>query len=175
MKSEKFERMLIGGHPNSLGRTVEVVDTVLADSERLSELYNCYFSEDEIVRLRTSNALKRISRVQPKWLLPYVDRLINEISKINQASTQWTLANLFETLSPYMSPEQIREAKKILRKNLESCNDWIVLNNTMNTLSIWAKDDPELKEWLFPQLNRLSSDKRKSVAGRAQKLTASLK
>jgi hypothetical protein len=70
MTSESFEEMLTGGHPNSLGRTIEVVDMVLANSTRLLDLYNCYFSADEIVRLRTSNAIKRISLENPEWLIP---------------------------------------------------------------------------------------------------------
>jgi hypothetical protein len=44
MTSESFEEMLTGGHPNSLGRTIEVVDMVLANSTRLLDLYNCYFT-----------------------------------------------------------------------------------------------------------------------------------
>ena len=58
MSPESFEEMLTGGHPNSLGRTVEVVALVLADRDRLGELYACYQSDDAVVRLRTSNALK---------------------------------------------------------------------------------------------------------------------
>ena len=38
MAEETFAAMLTGGHPNSLGRTVEVVDRVLADQRRLREL-----------------------------------------------------------------------------------------------------------------------------------------
>lgn len=48
---ESFESILTGGHPNSLGRTIEVVDIILEKLEKLEELFNCYFSEDEIVRL----------------------------------------------------------------------------------------------------------------------------
>ena len=59
---ESFESMLTGGHPNSLGRTEEVVDLVLAEQERLSDLYSCYFSADEIVRLRVSSAMKRVTQ-----------------------------------------------------------------------------------------------------------------
>ena len=43
--------MLTGGHPNSLGRTIEVVETVLADEARMEELFGCYGSVDEVVRL----------------------------------------------------------------------------------------------------------------------------
>jgi hypothetical protein len=174
MTSESFEEMLTGGHPNSLGRTIEVVDLVLADSTRLSDLYNCYFSADEIVRLRTSNAIKRISLENPEWLIPYIDKLISEISKINQPSAQWTLANLFQTLSVFMSASQRNRAKKVLQKNLETYTDWIVLNNTMDTLSKWAKEDSILEEWLLPHLERLVQDPRKSVSGRAKKIKTEL-
>ena len=172
-RSESFEQMLTGGHPNSLGRTIEVVDTVLANRERLAELYNCYFSGDEVVRLRTSNGMKRLSRAHPEWLVPYIDRLIDEISKIDQASTQWTLANLFDTLAGEMSAEQRGRAAEIMKHNLATHGDWIVLNNTMQVLGEWVlAGDDDLKSWLLPHLERLTGDGRKSVAKRATKLLA---
>jgi hypothetical protein len=67
--NETFEAMLAGGHPNSLGRTVEVVDLVLADRDRLAELFQCYFSADEVVRLRVSSAMKRVTIAHPEWTM----------------------------------------------------------------------------------------------------------
>ena len=52
--------MLNGGHPNSLDRTVEIVEIIFQDASRFAELYHCYFSKDEVARLHTSNAMKRI-------------------------------------------------------------------------------------------------------------------
>ena len=173
LPNKRFEQLLTGGHPNSLGRTLEVVDAVLANPQKLEELYDCYFSTDEIVRLRVSNAIKRISREKPEWLVPYIDGFIKDISKIDQPSVQWTLANLFGTLS--LNPAQLKEAKNILKHNLTAFNDWIVLNNTMETLANWSKDDPKLREWLIPRLTRLGFDKRKSVSTRAKKLIACFK
>lgn len=170
MTKETFEQMLTGGHPNSLGRTIEVVDTVMADSSRLDALYNCYFSKDEVVRLRTSNALKRISKEHPEWLAPYIDKFLTEIAEIEQASAQWTLANLFEALTSDMTEKQLADAKAVIKRNLTTWDDWIVLKNSMQTLAGWAKTDPELKEWLIPHLEERSADSRKSVAGRAKKM-----
>lgn len=167
-----FEQMLTGGHPNSLGRTVEVVELILSKPEKLEELYNCYFSADEVVRLRTSSALKRITQKQPEWVVPYIDRLLNEISKIDQASTQWTLATLFDLLKSRMSRDQQVSALTIMKNNLATHGDWIVLNTTMQTLFDWSKSDAELKQWLTPQLERLTNDGRKSVSKRAAKLLA---
>lgn len=168
--NKQFEEMLTGGHPNSLGQTVEVVELVLASQARLSDLYSCYFSDDEIVRLRVSNAMKRVCRVQPDWFIPFLDGLLDDISKIEQASTQWTLANLFQMLWNLMDDTQRTKAKKILKLNLEKWNDWIVLNNTMETLAGWSSDDIELRNWLIPKLNKLKSDSRRSVSNRALKL-----
>ncbi len=108
--SESFESMLSGGHPNSLGRTLEVVEVVLHDPAALEQLFECYSSADEVVRLRTSSALKRITKAHPEWLIAYIDRLIDDISTIDQASTQWTLATVFGLLEALMTPLQKQKA-----------------------------------------------------------------
>lgn len=170
MSPEPFEAMLTGGHPNSLGRTIEVVDTVLENPERFDELYLCYRSDDEVVRLRVSNAIRRVEAERHDLLVPYIDRYIEEIGALDQPSAQWTLAKLFEALEPDMSPQQKSAAQAIMMRNLAEHDDWIVLNNTMEALFSWSKDDPELRSWLKPHLERLADDPRKSVSGRAKKL-----
>lgn len=169
---EPFATMLTGGHPNSLGRTIEVVEAVLADRSRLHELFDCYGSADAVVRLRVSNALKRIENERYDWLLPYIERLIDEVGALDQPSAQWTLAQLFSRLGGDMTPSQRERAAALMKRNLERHDDWIVLNATMETLWRWSRDDASLKRWLTPHLARLSQDTRKSVAGRAKKLLA---
>lgn len=172
---QSFEERLTGGHPNSLGNTVAVVESVLAQPEQFGELFRCYFSADEVVRLRVSSAMKRICQVRPDLLLPYIDRFQTEIAAIDQASTQWTLAQLFDWLRPEMTPAQLGRARAIMQRNLADHNDWIVLNQTMQTLADWSATDDELQQWLLPHLQRLAADPRKSVAKRATKLLAAIK
>ncbi len=165
-----FEAMLTGGHPNSLGRTIEVVNLVLADQSRLEALYSCYFSSDEVVRLRVSSGLKRVCREHPEWLVPYVDRLIRDISKIDQASTKWTLAQLFGMLKTQMSPAQIQKATEIMKRNLRESDDWIVQNTTMQVLFDWSEGNQPLREWILRVLEKMLDSKHGSVAKRANKL-----
>ena len=169
---ENFEKQLQGGHPNSLGNTLEVVETVLANPNLFEALFNTYHSEDAVVRLRVSNAMKRVCKERPNLLLPYIDRFLSEIAAIDQASTQWTLAQLFKALDKDLSPEQRSKAKGIIQRNLSQHEDWIVLNQSMETLSFWSKQDQNLKLWLEPHLERLVKDKRKSVARKAAKILA---
>ena len=164
-----FEEQLKGGHPNSLGNTIAVVEQVVKQTDQFEQLFQCYYSDDEVVRLRTSNAMKRIGKENLSLLIPYIDRFLEVISKIDQASTQWTLAQLFDMLETNMSPGQREKAVTIMKDNLTNHTDWIVLTQTMNTLARWSKEDLELRNWLLPQLERLSADQRKSVSGRARK------
>jgi hypothetical protein len=167
---QPIEEQLKGGHPNSLGNTEEVVKQVLANpEEKLEELFSCYFSEDEIVRMRVSNSMKRIAKANKPLLTPYLPRLLEEVAQIDQASTQWTLAQLFDVYQKDLSPEQKKKAQSIMQKNLAEHHDWIVLNMNLETLARWAKKDENLKDWLMPHLNRLSNEPRKSIANKASK------
>jgi hypothetical protein len=172
--SENFEDLLTGGHPNSLGRTVEVVEVVLADTSRFDELFTCYRSADEVVRLRVSSAMKRIAEQRRDLLIPYVDRFTSEIGALDQASAQWTLAILFDHLKRDLTSAQHNDALTIMKRNLEHHDDWIVLNTTMEKLFIWSVQDEQLAGWLRPQLERLASDPRKSVSKRATKFLSKL-
>lgn len=166
---EHFETMLTGGHPNSLGRTVEVVGAVLKDRTRLRELLDCYKSRDEVVRLRVSSVMKRIEAEKHEWLLPHLDELIDDVGKLDQASAQWTLAQLFDRYAGDLSAGQRTRALALMKHNLERHNDWIVLNHTLETLSQWAMKDNALRAWLKPHVERLAREPRKSIAGRAKK------
>ena len=172
--SEPFEAMLTGGHPNSLGRTVEVVDQVLANPARFEELFACYTSPDEVVRLRVSSAMKRIEPERRDLIMTYMDRFIEEIGALDQASAQWTIAQLFQRTRQELSPDQKSRALAIMKRNLAEHEDWIVLNISMDVLAEWAADDAQLREWMVPHVQRHAKDKRKSVAARATKLLARL-
>lgn len=170
MSDEPFEQMLTGGHPNSLGRTEEVVDLVLADRARLAELFGCYASTDEVVRLRVSSAMKRVATAHPDWVVAFMDRLQDEVAAIDQASTQWTLALLFDLTRDLLDDRQRARAVEIMQGNLATHHDWIVLNTTMQVLGRWSDDDEDLRRWLEPHARRLAGDPRRSVAANARRL-----
>jgi hypothetical protein len=165
-----FEEILSGGHPNSLGRTVDVVEIVLADPDRLGELFDTYGSTDPVVRLRVSSAFKRIAQQRPELLVPEIDRLLYEPGEIDQPSARWTFALLMGMLVDHASPEQRERALEIIKRDLEESDDWIVQNTTMQVLADWAAADEALAAWLRPRLERFAESPRKSVAGRARKL-----
>jgi hypothetical protein len=171
---ETFVEMLSGGHPNSLGRTEEVVRFVLADRSRLEQLFGCLDDPDEVVRMRAGDGLEKVCRQRPEWFEPRVERLLGAVGAIAQPSVQWHTAQMLSHLYSRLDAEQRRRAVALLRRYLTESGDWIVLNVTMEILAEWSRDRAELTAWLLPELERLRTDERKSVAKRAAKLHAQL-
>lgn len=169
-----FETLLTGGHPNSLGNTIEVVEQVFENPALISELYDCYGSADPIVRLRTSNAFKRVWRKHPTWVVPYIGRFLDEVSLLDQASAEWTTATLIRELHKYLAAAQSEKSVQVLKRLLTQSNDWIVLNETLKSLEPLAKKDADLAAWMLPHLEKLSQDPRKSVSKKAAKQLANL-
>ena len=130
---------------------------------------DCYKSDDEVVRLRTSSAIKRIFKARPEWFDICADHLLDDVSKLDQPSAQWTQAQIFLEHGARMSGPQIEKAKDILVDNLQNKNDWIVLNMTMKTLQAWFRDHPELIGRTRARIAELADDQRRSVANTARK------
>lgn len=162
-----FADMLKGGHPDSLGRTEEVVGIVLADHGRLDELFANMADPDEVVRMRIGDVLEKVCRERPSWFVPHIEHLLDDLGKIDQPSVQWHVAQMLHYLHDDLSDDQAKRALRLLQRNLTGSTDWIVLNVTMDILTEWSARDSSLAGWLIPELERLRHDKRKSVARRA--------
>ena len=171
---DKFKTMLSGGHPNSLGRTLEVVDIVLNNKNNLIYLFECYLSNDATVRLRVSNAFKRIFRQNPNWFAGYVDKFQILIPTLNQPSAEWTLAQLHLEFCYLLNEKQKSKAINISKEQLKNSKDWIVIIQTMNFLEKVAKEDESLRHWLLIKLDLISKDKRKTVSKKAKEIFQSL-
>ena len=74
----------------------------------------------------------------------FIDGLEFEVAAIDQASTQWTLALLFDLMVDLLSPQQRSRAVAIMQVNLAQHSDWIVLNNSMKVHGKWGEADPGL-------------------------------
>jgi hypothetical protein len=172
--STPFADMLTGGHPNSLGRTEEVVGIVLADHGRLDELFATMADPDQVVRMRVGDALEKVCRERPTWFVAHIEQLLDDLGSIDQPSVQWHVAQMLQHLHNDLSPDQAKRAVRLLQRNLTRSTDWIVLNVTMDVLTAWSARDPSLATWLVPELDRLRQDKRTSVARRATMRLAEL-
>lgn len=139
MEETFAEILAVGGKSNSLGRTDEVIQTVLNDKNRLEELYSCIFNDDAWVRMRAMDAIEKICREHPEWILPYIDRFQSELAPSEQPSIQWHLAQIYGQVQ--LTKEQKVKSINWLKNILSSSDiDWIVSANAMKTLVQFAQN-----------------------------------
>lgn len=172
--SESFaEILMVGGKSNSLGRANEVIEIVLADKDKIDELYNCLFEDDAWLRMRAADALEKICREHPNWLLPYIDRFPKELAISSQPSIQWHLAQIYAEVE--LTPQQKDFAINWLKDLLATTEvDWIVSANAMETLVQFAQDGSIPKSDVIALLKLQQKHKSNSVVRRATKLLATL-
>ena len=164
-----LEQELSAGKNNSLGNTIAVVEHVRKEPALLPELFACYDSSNEWVRLRTSNAFKRIFRLLPEHFPNYADAFILLMGRLQQPSAQWTFCDICREHTAALSAVQLKRAKAIILRMLHDSHDWIVLNASIKTLALWSTADATLRAALLPRLAALQNEPRKSVATNAQK------
>lgn len=131
---DTFVKILsVGGKTNSLGKAHEVIDAVLADKSKVDELYKCLFFDDSWVRMRAADCLEKVCRVQPDWIEPYIDKMLNDLTVSGQPSIQWHLAQIVAEVE--LTNNQKVRAVSWLKEVLSSNTiDWIVSVNAMKTL-----------------------------------------
>jgi hypothetical protein len=173
MKESFAEILMVGGKSNSLGRVDEVIQLVLHDKSRLNELYNCLFEEDAWLRMRAADALEKVCRENPNWLLPFIDKFQNELATSNQPSIQWHLAQIYREVNLTKRQEQL--AIDWLRTLLSTKEiDWIVAANAMDTLALFTKKGSFPITEMASLLKLQQLHKSSAVVKRATKLLARL-
>lgn len=165
--TETFSDILaVGGKSNSLGRTDEVIDTVLSDKQRVDELYACLSNDDAWVRMRAIDAIEKVCRQHPEWIKPYIDKFQNELTKSNQPSIQWHLAQMYAQLD--MNDDQKEIAIDWLKSLLSDAEvDWIVSANAMKTMVQFTQSGLVHRDTAVDLLKIQQGHKSKSVVRKA--------
>ncbi len=172
MNDSFVEILQVGGHANSLGNVDKVIAIVLNDRLLLNKLYECLFEDDAWVRMRAADAIEKICREHPDWLLPYIDKFPEDLATSTQPSIQWHLAQIYKQVE--LTKKQKYFAISWLKELLSSGQiDWIVAANAMDTLAYFVNDGSLSKSELIPFLEVQQHHKSKSVVRRANKILCS--
>lgn len=164
----KIEETIFGGDPRSIKGVDKVVKFVLKNPTKLNELFDCVNSNDDIVRMRASDALEKICKQKPDWFVKYKDQLLNDWPKIKQASVQWHLAQILGEIS--LNEDETKQAINILLNHFKITNDWIVINLSLKSLASFTRKGSLTKEEFVEILNNQRSSSHKSVVSRVNKL-----
>ncbi|MBL8412946.1 MAG: hypothetical protein JNM42_00730 [Propionivibrio sp.] len=158
---------LDGGDRRSIGRSNEVVAEVLADPGLFDAVFSGLLSASPIIRMRSADAIEKISARRPEHLLPYKNLLVERISRSDQKEVRWHVAQMLPRI------EWTRdERQQVLGVLLDYLNDTssIVKTFAMQALADLARQAPEMRPAARVHLRDLTVRGTPAMKSRGRKL-----
>ncbi len=163
---------LDGGDRRSIGRSNEVVSEVLADPELFDILFSGLLTDNSLVRMRSADAIEKITVQHPKYLHPYKRALLQQVAQSEEKEVRWHVAQMFSRIE-----WNRRERRKILGILLNYLTDQssIVRTFAMQALADLACQAPELRAAALARLEELTAKGTPAMKVRGRKLIAEMK
>ena len=169
----KILEKLKGRDLRSIGRADEVVQDILKDPQLFPEVFEGMFSNDPVIRMRSSDAIEKVSREHPEYLQTFKNRLIDKISKIEQNEVRWHVAQMFSYLE--VNEQAKNQIIHILYNWIDSDKSKIVKVNSMQTITDFAEKDNQLKVEVIHKLEEIMKTGSPAMISRSKKLLKKLK
>ena len=164
-------KKLEGGDRRSIGRVDEVVAEVLNDPSLFEVIFNGMFSNDPIIRMRSADAVEKITAKHPEHLQSYKNKLIQQVAKIDQQEVRWHVAQMFPRLE--LSKEEQAIVVEILWDYLDDKSK-IVKTFSMQALADFAERDASLRFKVIKLLEELTRTGSPAMRSRGRKLLEKL-
>ncbi len=163
---------LKGGDRRSIGRADEVVEAVRKDPSLFKNLFYGMLDEDPIVRMRSADAVEKITIEHPEYLIPFKTVLLEIAAKSEQQEVRWHMAQVFPRIE-----WKAGERKKIIRTLMVYLEDKskIVKTFSMQALTEFALSDPKLRIRVVHILENLVETGSPAMKSRGEKLLVRLK
>ena len=159
---------LRGGDLRSIGRAEEVVQDILRSPSLFGEVFDGMLNDDPLIRMRSADALEKVSSKHPEYLKPYKTRLISEVSKIKQQEVRWHVAQMFSRLE--INDRERDRIIKILLSYIDTSESKIVKTFSMQTLADLAKRDEAIRPQIIKILKNLVGAGSPAMKNRGNKL-----
>src|SRR5512138_2959489 len=89
---------LEGGDRRSTGRS-KIVSEVLSKPYLFRVIFSGLSSDDPLIRMRSADAIEKITAQRPELLRPYKNTLIREVAATDQKEVRWHVAQMLPRLA----------------------------------------------------------------------------
>lgn len=158
---------LKGGDRRSVRNVALVVKLVLADESLLPELIRGLEDSDPVVKMRSADALEKITVTHPRLLQPFKRLLINRIARDSQQEIRWHLAQIFPRLR--LTKLETDQIVTLLQGYLHDKSS-IVRSFSMQALADFASKDEKLKPAVIELIKELVEIGTPAMRARGKKL-----
>ena len=159
--------MLAGGDLRSIGRSNEVVLLVLEETVLFKDLFQGFYSTDPLIRMRTSDAIEKISQGRADLLDAYKNEVLALAEGADQKEMRWHFAQIMPRLT--LTKLERARAFSIIEGYLTS-QSAIVQACSLECLYDLGEKDMTLRKKAVEHLQQGLASSFKAVRARSQKI-----
>lgn len=167
-----IRELLNGGDLRSIGHVDAVVKIVENNPDRFEELMTGLTDDRPVVRMRSADAVEKVTRRHPELLRPHQATLVQQLYLATQQEVRWHLAQVMPRLT--WAEEEATEIVRVLTSCIDTETSAIVIVNSLQTIfdlsAVLPRFRDELKDLLKIQLETGSP----AVKSRCKKLLQKL-
>lgn len=158
--------LLRGGDIRSDGPSDEVVEIVLANKAMFEDLLHGLSISDDVIRGRSADALEKIARSKPEWLVSNLPTILTAAKRDDLAMVRWHMAMVLGHLAMY--DDKVIEICTLLLDLLED-ESTFVRSWAIVSLCIVARGYPELREEVVQKVSSLDQDTSPAIRSKVHK------
>ncbi|MCC5892219.1 hypothetical protein [Exiguobacterium sp.] len=163
-----IRELLNGGDLRSIGHVDEVVQFVGDDAERFDELMSGLTDARPVVRMRSADALEKVTRGHLELLRPHQATLFQQLHLATQQEVRWHLAQLMPRLT--WAEEEATEIVRVLTGWIDTETSNIVIVNALQALFDLSIMHPRFRDDVITLLKGKLESGSPAVKSRSKKL-----
>jgi HEAT repeat protein len=171
MSTHRILQQLTGGDRRSIGKANLVVAQVLRDPALFKPLFTGFTHPDPLVRMRSADAVEKITATHPEYLKPHKNELLTTLTESQQPEVRWHVAALIARLD-LTEPQQQRALQVLL--GYTSDESAIVKTMAMQALGDLGLRYPALKPVALKHIRDLTATGTPAMKARGRKLLLTL-
>lgn len=161
---------LKGDDLRSIGRLNDIISLIKDDQKKYDLLFLGIFSNDPVIRARSSDAIEKISKNYSHLLLKHKSKIIKNIDTFTQKELKWHIIMILSYMNYNGQEIEFISDKLIYWFNDKTEDNMIVKVNCLQALFDLAVRYPVLKKKLIRLLNENENNANSSIKARVKKL-----
>ena len=167
-----IRELLSGGDLRSVGRVDEVVEFVGNDPGRFSELMTGLSDARPVVRMRSADAMEKVTRRHPELLQAHQTSLFQLLHRATQQEVRWHLAQLMPRMT--WTEEEASGIVHVLTGWIDTESSVIVIINALQAMFDLSAVHPRFRDELKALLESQRETGSPAVKTRSKKLLQKL-
>ncbi|WP_214756284.1 hypothetical protein [Exiguobacterium sp. s157] len=167
-----IREVLSGGDLRSVGHVDAVVEFVGNDPDRFSELMTCSTDDRPVVRMRSADAMEKVTRHHPELLQAHQSSLFQQLQIATQQEVRWHLAQLMPRMT--WTEEEAADIAHVLSDWIDTETSNIVIVNALQAIFDLSAVHPRFRDELKALLESQFETGSPAVKSRSKKLLQKL-